>query len=62
MSDCIFVCKPPECINCMDSLKIQCLMNHPSHAVSGEQKADLRKLLDGEMNNKNRTRTTQRKE
>jgi hypothetical protein len=59
---CIFVMQPPECSACLDSLKLQCLLNHTSHKVSVKGKQQLRKLLRIEIGDKGRTRITARKE
>lgn len=60
--DCIFVMQPPECSACLDSQKLQCLLNHRSHKVSVKGKHQLRELLRTEIGAKCRTRITARKE
>jgi hypothetical protein len=51
---CIFSIKPPECSVCMDSFKINCLLNHKNYAVKSNSKAELRLLLNDIMNDKER--------
>lgn len=51
---CIFSVQPPECSICLDSFKINCLLNHKNYDVKGSSKAELRILLNGIMNDKER--------
>ncbi len=54
---CIFVDKPPHCINCLTSLKVRCLINHQHLIVSEEGKAELARLVEEECNNPRRYKT-----
>ena len=63
---CIFVITPSSCSICLDSRKLQCLIDHPYTTVSEEGKKELRQLLEDNMNSPERYKATvdqaQRKE
>jgi len=42
---CIFVTQPPSCSQCLDSKKLQCLLNNLDRKVSAEGKKELLALL-----------------
>lgn len=46
---CIFIDKPKECrVQCMDSLKLKCLLNHAHLKVTESGKQDLLVILEDE--------------
>ena len=48
---CIFVYQPPYCSEpCLNSRKLQCLRDSQQIKVSEEGKAELRELLEADMN------------
>ena len=51
---CIFVDQPKECETCLDSRKLQCLINKRHLKVHPEAEAELVKLLMANINNPNR--------
>ena len=62
MTTCIFVSKPPECEYCLDSLKLQCLLNHRKHVVAEKGKVQLLRLIIAEVADPERMRTEPRKD
>ncbi len=54
---CIFVTPIPYCEICLDSRKLQCLIDHQHMVVSQEGKNELRHILEDSMNSPNRYKT-----
>lgn len=46
--NCLFVNIPKECTGCLESKKIQCLLNHLGQKVSDDGKVHLQNLLTKE--------------
>lgn len=57
MVDCIFVNKPEECSVCLESKKLQCLVNKHHLKISNAGATELRRLLEEEINTPRRYKT-----
>ena len=53
---CIFLVKPVYCSGCLESMKLQCLINHTHTIVSEEGKKDLSGILEAEMKHARRVK------
>jgi len=53
---CIFVSKPEECGECLNSKKLQCLINHPHLVVSEHGQIELLFILYDNCHSPNRTK------
>lgn len=53
-SKCIFVSRPEECSSCLQSQKLQCLIDHRHLKVSRAGKKEMAEILKQECSNPNR--------
>ena len=51
---CIFRLKPYECSVCLESRKLQCILDHPNYIVSEQGVLDLKEQLEVTVKSKNR--------
>lgn len=54
---CIFIDQPPSCLICMDSRKLQCLLDHQHLQITLSGKAELAQLLKANCDSQERYKT-----
>ena len=54
---CIFIGKPPDCSVCLDSMKLNCLLNHRHLLLTEDGKVQIRAQLELIMNDRERYKT-----